>query len=213
MQVHPFIYGHIDAQKWSLVSANKTPKLNFARPWAKLNFRLLIKSCCNASSLQHAQATPKHSISNWISWSKSAHPFYLNLHGAFGLLLVLGGWEIERFIEHHLPIPCSRLRPEVFKSFQKIKTSSSNDTLIRSKVFVSSPRPFVRLLSPTSKGFLVELKVGRKTKAYSSQIFCKVKDRTQREVHVCGYVVDRVESERIRMFHDFVSPFLYFGHG
>ena len=68
----------------------------------------------------------------------------------------------------------------------------------------------------------VELKVGRKTKAYLFQIFCKVKDRTQRvsksynhdrEVHVCGYVVDRVESERIRMFHDFVSPFLYFGHG
>ena len=66
---------------------------------------------------------------------------------------------------------------------------------------------FVRLLSPTSKGFLVELKVGRKTKAYLSQIFCKVKNRTQRvsksynhdrEVHVCGYVVDGVESKRIR---------------
>ena len=81
---------------------------------------------------------------------------------------------------------------------------------------------FVCLVSPTSKGFLVELKVRRKTKAYLSQIFCKVKDRTQRvsnsynhdrEVHVCGYVVDREESERIRIFHDFVSPFLYFGHG
>ena len=68
-------------------------------------------------------------------------------------------------------------------------------------------KAFVRLLSPTSKGFLVELKVRRKTKAYLSQIFCKVKDRTQRvnksynhdrEVHVCGYVVDGVESKRIR---------------
>ena len=53
----------------------------------------------------------------------------------------------------------------------------------------------------------VELKVGRKTKAYLFQIFCKVKDRTQRvsksynhdrEVHVCGYAVDGVESKRIR---------------
>ena len=53
----------------------------------------------------------------------------------------------------------------------------------------------------------VELKVGRKTKAYFFQIFCKAKDRTQRvsksynhdrEVHVCGSVVDRVESKRIR---------------
>ena len=52
----------------------------------------------------------------------------------------------------------------------------------------------------------VELKVGRKTKAYLFQICCKVKDRTQRvsksynhdrEVHVCGYVVDGVESKRI----------------
>jgi len=80
---------------------------------------------------------------------------------------------------------------------------------------------FVCLLSPTSKGFCGAQ--GReKTKAYLFQIFCKIKDRTQRvsksynhdrEVHVCGYVVDRVESERIRLFHDFVSPFLYFGHG
>ena len=63
------------------------------------------------------------------------------------------------------------------------------------------------LLSPTSKGLFVELKVGRKTKAYLFQIFCKVKDQTQRvsksynhdqEVHVCGYVVDGVESKRIR---------------
>jgi len=53
----------------------------------------------------------------------------------------------------------------------------------------------------------VELKVGRKTKAYLFQIFCKVKDRIQRvrksynhdrEVHVCGYVVDGVESKRVR---------------
>ena len=71
-------------------------------------------------------------------------------------------------------------------------------------------------------GLFVELKVGKKTKAYLYQIFCKVKDRTQRvsksynhdrEVHVCGYVLDRAESERIRLFHDFVSPFLYFEHG
>jgi hypothetical protein len=73
-------------------------------------------------------------------------------------------------------------------------------------VFVSSPRPFVCLLSPTSKGLFVELKVGRETKAYLFQIFFKVKDRTQRvsksynhdrEVHVCGYVVDGVESKRV----------------
>ena len=47
----------------------------------------------------------------------------------------------------------------------------------------------------------VELKAGRKTKAYLFRIFCKVKDQTQRvsksynhdrEVHVCGYVVDGV---------------------
>ena len=53
----------------------------------------------------------------------------------------------------------------------------------------------------------VELKVGRKTKAYLFQIFCKVKVRTQRvrksynhdrEVHVHGYVVDGVENKRIR---------------
>ena len=53
----------------------------------------------------------------------------------------------------------------------------------------------------------MELKVGKKTKAYLFQIFCKVKDRTQRvsksynhdrEVHVCGYVVDGVGSKRIR---------------
>src|SRR6185312_10902954 len=50
----------------------------------------------------------------------------------------------------------------------------------------------------------VELKVGRKTEAHLFQIFCKVKDRTQRvsksynhdrEVHVCGYVVDGVKSK------------------
>ena len=53
----------------------------------------------------------------------------------------------------------------------------------------------------------MDLKVGRNTKAYLFQIFCKVKDRTQRvsksynhdrEVHVCGYVVDGVESKRLR---------------
>ena len=53
----------------------------------------------------------------------------------------------------------------------------------------------------------VELKVGRTTKAYLFQIFCKVKDLTQRvsksynhdrEVHVCGYMVDGVESKRLR---------------
>ena len=53
----------------------------------------------------------------------------------------------------------------------------------------------------------MELKVGRKTKAYLFQIFCKVKDRTQRvsksynhdrEVHVCGYMVHGVESKRLR---------------
>ena len=63
--------------------------------------------------------------------------------------------------------------------------------------------PFFLLLL---KAF-VELKVGRKTKTYSFQIFCKVKDWTQRvsklynhdrEVHVCGYAVDGVESKRIR---------------
>ena len=52
----------------------------------------------------------------------------------------------------------------------------------------------------------VELKVGRETKAYLFQIFCKVKDRTQRvsksynhdqEVHVCEYVVDGVKSKRV----------------
>ena len=53
----------------------------------------------------------------------------------------------------------------------------------------------------------VDLKVGRKTKAYLFQIFCKFKDRTQRlsksynhdrEVHVCWYVVDVVESKILR---------------
>jgi len=53
----------------------------------------------------------------------------------------------------------------------------------------------------------VEVTTGRKTKTYLFQIFCKVKDRTQRvsksykhdrEVHVCGYVVDGVESKRLR---------------
>ena len=106
--------------------------------------------------------------------------------------------------------------------FSKIKTSSSNDTLIHSKVFVSSPRPFVRLLSHTSKGFLVELKVGIITKAYLSQIFCKVKDRTQRvnksynhdrEVHVCGYVVDGVESKGVGCSMILSLPPYIFGHG
>ena len=109
-----------------------------------------------------------------------------------------------------------------FQKFSKIKTSSSNDTLIRSKVFVSSPRPFVCLLSPTSKGLFVELKVGRETKAHLFQIFCKVKDRTQRvnksynhdrEVHVCGYVVDGVESKRIRCSMILSLPSYIFGHG
>ena len=77
------------------------------------------------------------------------------------------------------------------------------------------------LLSPTSKGFRGAQ--GReKTKAYLFQIFCKVKDRTKkvsksynhdREVHVCGYVVDGVKSKKDKLFHDFVSLFLYFGHG
>ena len=52
----------------------------------------------------------------------------------------------------------------------------------------------------------VDLKVGRNTKAYLFQIFCKVKDQTQRvsksynhdqEVHVCEYVVDGVKSKRV----------------
>ena len=147
-------FDHIDAQKWLLVSINKTPpKLNFARPWAKLDFSLLIRSCFNIPFLHHVYFTTKHSTLNWISWSKFTHPFYLSLHRDFGFLLVLGCWEIEWFIKHHLPIPCSTLRPEVFQKFSKIKTDSSNDALIRSKVFVSSPRPFVCLLSPTSKGF------------------------------------------------------------
>ena len=65
-------------------------------------------------------------------------------------------------------------------------------------------KAFCSLLSPTSKKAFVELKVGRKAKAYLFQIFCKAKDRTQRvnksynydrEVHVCGYVVDGVKSK------------------
>ena len=53
---------------------------------------------------------------------------------------------------------------------------------------------------------VLELKAKRKTKAYLFRIFYKVKDQTQkvsksynhdREVHVCGYVVDGVESKRI----------------
>src|SRR6185369_15677081 len=68
----------------------------------------------------------------------------------------------------------------------------------------------------------VELKVGRKTKAYLSQIFCKVKDRTQRvnksynhdrEVHVCGYVVDGVESKIIRKSMIWSLPSNLLGHG
>ena len=188
------------------------PKLNFARPWAKLNFRLLIRSCCNASFLHHAQVTTKHSISNWISWSNFAHPFYLNLHGAFGLLLVLGGWERERFIKHHLPIPCSRLRLEVFKRFFKKKkflewhSHSLKSVCILTKAFCT--------LFGGAQG-------RRKTKAHLSQIFYKVKDRTQRvsksynhdrEVHVYGYVVDGVESERIRCSMILSLP-SYFGHG
>ena len=146
--------GHIDAQNWSLVSVNKPPKLNFARPWAKLNFRLLIRSCCNVSFLHHAQVTTKYSTSNWINWSKFAHPFYFILYGAFGFLLVLGGWEIKRFIKYHLPILCSRLHTEVFKSFRnKNKFLEWHSRSL--KVFVSSPRPFVRLFLLLLKGFCV----------------------------------------------------------
>ena len=59
-----------------------------------------------------------------------------------------------------------------------------------------------------------------KTKAYLFQIFCKVKDWTQRvsksynhdqEVHVCGYVVDGVESKRIRGFMILSLPSYIFG--
>ena len=66
----------------------------------------------------------------------------------------------------------------------------------------------------------VELKVGRKTKAYLFQIFCKVKDRTQRvsksynhdrEVHVCGYMVDGVESKRLRCSLILSLPFNILG--
>ena len=65
-------------------------------------------------------------------------------------------------------------------------------------------KAFCSLLSPTSKKAFVKLKEERKDKAYLFQIFCKAKDRTQRvnksynydrEVHVCGYVVDGVKSE------------------
>ena len=80
------------------------------------------------------------------------------------------------------------------------------------------------LLSPTSnKGLFVELKVGRETKAYLFQILCKVKDRTQRvsksynhdrEVHVCGYVVDGVESKRVGCSMILsLPPYIFFGHG
>ena len=152
MQVHPFIVAILTVRNGHQWASTRPPKLNFARPWAKPNFRLLIRSCCNASILHHAQVTTKQSILNWIIWSKFAHPFYLNLHGAFGFLLVLGGWEIERFIKHHLPIPCSRLHPEVFKKFLKNKFLEwHSQSLI---VFVSSPRPFVHLFSPTSNRLL-----------------------------------------------------------
>ena len=143
-------YGNTDAQNWSSVSINKTPKLNFAHPWAKLNFRLLIRSCCNVSFLHHAQVTTKYSTLNSISWSNFAHPFYLNLHGAFGFLLVLGGWEIKRFIEHHSPSPCSTLHPEVLIDFSsKNKFLKWHSRIAQS--FCILTKAFLRLLSPTSK--------------------------------------------------------------
>ena len=66
----------------------------------------------------------------------------------------------------------------------------------------------------------VELKVGRKIKAYLYQIFCKVKDRTQRVsksynhdrgVYVCGYVVDGVERKSIRCSVILSLPSYIFG--
>ena len=141
--VSPSIYyGNIDAQNWSSVSINKTPKLNFAHPWAKLNFRLLIRSCCNASFLHHAQVTTKHSILNWISWSNFAHPFYLNFHGAFGLLLVLGGWDIERFIKHHLPHSLLKITSGGFQKFSKNKNKFLGWHSHSLKGVLSLPRPF-----------------------------------------------------------------------
>ena len=195
--------------------------MNFAHPWAKLNFRLLIRSCCNALFRHHAQVTTKHSILNCISWSNLAHPFYLNFHGAFGLLLVLGGWGIERFIKHHLPIPCSKSRPEVFTNFWKRWKQVPRMILSFAQSVCTLTKAFVRLLSLTSKRLLWSSWYAEKLKHTCLKYFAKKKIGPKRinksynhdrEVHVCGYVVDEMRSKN-KVLHVGSPPSNYFRHG
>ena len=159
----------------------------------------------------------KHSTSNWIRRPKFAHPFYLSLHGAFGLFLVLGGRETERFIKHHSLIPCSTLHPEVLKDFSnKNKFLKWHSRIAQSVWFLT--KAFVCLLSPTSKKAFVELMVERITRHTCFKYFAKPKIEPKRvikshnhdrEVHVYGYVVDGMESKN-EVFHVWSLPSNYF---
>ena len=134
---------HIDAQKWLLVSVNKTPQAELCSSLSKARLQVV-----DQELLQYFISSP------CISYNKT---FYLKLNmwakillthitlismRIFGFLLVLVSWEIEQFIKHHLPIRCSTLHPEIFsKKIFWIKTSSSNDALKSLKVYGSLPRP------------------------------------------------------------------------
>ena len=148
-----------------------------------------------------------------------AYPCYLSLHGVFGFLLVLGGWEIERFIEHHSPIPCSTLHPEVLKDFSnKNKFLKWHSQIAQSVWFLT--KAFVCLLSPTSKKAFVELMVERKARQTCFKYFAKPKIEPNRlnksynhdrEVHVCGRVVDGMGEMKYSMYD--LSLLIIFRHG
>ena len=77
-------------------------------------------------------------------------------------------------------------------------------------MFCVLTKALVRLLSPTSKKANVELMLGRKARHTCFKYFAKPKIKPKRvnksynhdrEVHVCGYVVDEKERVRCSMYN------------
>ena len=144
-------YGDIDTQNWSLVSVNKTPKAELCSSLSKAKLQVVdqeLLQCFISSSCTSYNYTFYLKLNKLVKLCSPVNLIFM------GLLAFSLSWAVERQnVSWSTTYPfLAQDYVRSFQKFSKIKTSSSNDTLLRSKVFVSSPRPFVCLLSPTSKG-------------------------------------------------------------
>ena len=107
-----------------------------------------------------------------------------------------------------------------FKGFFQIKTSSSNDALKSLKVYGSSPRPLHAFFPLLLRKAFVELMVERKARQTCFKYFAKPKIEPNRlnksynhdrEVHVCGRVVDGMGEMKYSMYD--LSLLIIFRHG